>query len=174
MINLSEEYIKNCNYSFYERIKFHFYSDLYCANSLREISDYFKENPPNKKFFNSELSALVLVRDLEVKMMNPDNFDEKDEVSLAGLDKGLCFPILEIKDNTDNRFAYWMAGDSKKYLRDQETFGFNRDYYVRNVENLTIYGDVVSEHPKKFPFERKIADQTSVFRQRWRFFGNFF
>ena len=45
---------------------------------------------------------------------------------------------------------------------------------VRNVENLTIYGEVVSEHPKKFPFERKIADQTSAFRQRWRFFGNFF
>ncbi len=50
----------------------------------------------------------------------------------------------------------------------------NKITYVRNVENLTIYGEVVSEHPKKFPFERKIADQTSAFRQRWRFFGNFF
>ncbi|MEK6914654.1 MAG: hypothetical protein AABW83_03305 [Nanoarchaeota archaeon] len=45
---------------------------------------------------------------------------------------------------------------------------------VRNVENLTIYGEVVSEHPKKSPFERKIANQTSAFRQRLRFFWDFF
>mgnify|MGYP001599174143 CR=1 FL=1 len=139
MINLSEEYIKNCNPFIFDRIKFHFYSDFYYANSLREIQDHFSENPPNKKFFNSELSALVLVKNLEVKRMNPDNFEEEDGASLAGLDKGFSFPIFEIKDITDNRLAYWMAGNSKEYLMNQETFGFNRNYYVKIPKTFLKY-----------------------------------
>ncbi|MEK6914284.1 MAG: ATP-dependent DNA ligase [Nanoarchaeota archaeon] len=51
-----------------------------------------------------------------------------------------------------------------KSINDIATLKEINNDYVRNVENLTIYGEVVSEHPKKFPFKRKIADQTSTFK----------
>lgn len=139
MINLTEEYLKNNDRYFYEKIKFHFKLDFYFANSLREISDYFKENPPKKKIFHDNLSAYILIRDLEVKRMDPDDFEEDDGVSFLLMDKGFCFPIFEIKDQTSKRLAYWMAGSSLDYKISQEEFGFNKENFVKIPRTILKY-----------------------------------
>lgn len=134
LINLSEEYLKNSNPPFYERIRMAFALDLYWASSLSAIEEYFRESPPKRKrsdMWGSQLSAYVVIRGLEIKRMHPDSFEEEDGVSLGGLDDGLCSPLFEIKDRTMKRLAYWMAGNSSEYIKAQKEFGFNRELYVQ-------------------------------------------
>lgn len=138
MINLTEKYLKNINPSFYEKIKSLFYLDLYHANSLREISDYFKENSPKKKIFHDNLSAYILIRDLEVKRMHPDDFEEDDGVFFL-MDNGFSFPIFEIKDQTSKRLAYWVAGSSLDYKISQGEFGFNKNNFVKIPKTILKY-----------------------------------
>ena len=131
LINLTEEYIKSFNPPFYERIRIAFELDLYWASSLSSIEDHFRQSPPTKKdrWFSAP-SAYIALRNLKIKRMFHDSFDEEDGVSLAGLNDGLCFPFFEIKDETTKRLSCWMAGNSSEYQKAQEEFGFNRDAYV--------------------------------------------
>lgn len=131
LINLSEEYIRNFNPPFYERVRMAFDLDLYWASSLSSIEEHFKQFPPRKKDRWSSLqSAYVVIRGLEIKRLHPDSFEEEDGVSLDGLDDGLCFPLFEIRDKTMKRLATWMAGNSSEYLEAQEEFGFNKHTYI--------------------------------------------
>gem|GEM_PF-3683215 len=131
LINLSEEYLKNSRPSIYERIRMYFELDLYWASSLLSIEEHFSQFPPGKKDrWSSQLSAYIVMRDLEIKRAWPDSFDEDDSVSLDGLDDGLVFPLFKIKDATIERVAYWMAGNSREYLKAKEEFGFNKESYV--------------------------------------------
>ena len=140
LVNLSEEYIKNFNPSFYERIRTAFDLDLYWASSLSLIEEHFRQFPPRKKDkWNSQLSAYVVIRGLEIKRMHPDSFEEEDGVSLGRLNDGLCFPLFEIKDNTMKRLACWMAGNSLEYLKAQEEFGFNKERYTLIPEIFLQY-----------------------------------
>ncbi len=140
LINLSKEYIKNFDPPFYERIRIAFDLDLYWANSLLDIEEHFRKSPPNKKDrLSSQLSAYVIINDLGIKRMYPDSFKEDDGISLSGLDDGLCFPLFEVKDETMKRLASWMAGDSSRYIKAQEEFGFNRRIYVPIPKILLQY-----------------------------------
>ena len=131
LINLSEEYIRNSNPPFYERVRMAFDLDLYWASSLSAIEEHFRQSPPRRKDKGgSQPSAYVVMNGLEIKRMHPDSFEEENGVSLRGLDDGLCFPLFEIRDSTMKRLAYWMAGNSSEYLEVQEEFGFNRESYV--------------------------------------------
>lgn len=131
LVNLSEEYAKNFNPPFYERIRMACDLDLYWASSLSAIEEHFRDSPPKRKDrWSSQPSAYVVIRGLKIKRMHPDSFEEEDGVSLGGLNDGLCFPLFEIKDETMKRLAYWMAGNSSEYVEAQEEFGFNRELYV--------------------------------------------
>ena len=131
LINLSKEYIRNCNPPFYERIVMAFDLDIYSASSLSAIEEHFRQSPPRRKDeWSSYPSAYVVIRGLEIKRMHPDSFKEDDGVSLQGLNDGLTFPMFEIRDHTMRRFAQWMAGNSSEYVEAQEEFGFNRESYV--------------------------------------------
>ena len=131
LINLTEEYLRNHDPPFHERIRMAFDLDLYWASSLSSIEEHFRQDPPRKKDrWSSQPSAYVVIRGLEIRRMYPDSFEEEDGVSLRGLKEGLCFPVFEIKDETMKRLAYWMAGDSSQYIKAQEEFGFNREVYV--------------------------------------------
>ncbi len=132
LINLTEEAIRNSRIPAYARLRNMQTPDFYWASSLSEISEHFKVSPPRKKDkFFGEKSAYIIICGLDIKRKNPDDFDEEDEVSMMGLDEGLCFPLFEIKDKTISRLAYWTEGDSAKYHESQERFGFNKHSFVK-------------------------------------------
>jgi|TARA_B100001971_G_C18249066_1_gene576675 hypothetical protein len=133
LINLTEEYIRTNKPPFYERIRMACGFDLYWASSLLNIEEHFKEFPPLKKDrFFSQKSAYVLMYNLEIKRMDPDDFDDEDGVSLEfGLDGGLLqVPHFILRDETCEKLGSWMAGKSPQYLSDREEFGFNKKSFV--------------------------------------------
>lgn len=169
IINLTEEYLRNNDPYFYEKIKSRFELDFYFANSLREISDCFKENPPKKKIFHDNLSAYVLIRDLEVKRIDPDDFEEDDIVSFLLMDKGFTFPVFEIKDQTSKRLAYWMAGNSFDYKISQKEYGFNKENVITIPRTILKY-NYNNENGyfiiKSFKLDRKPSRKKKSLKER--------
>jgi len=115
LINLTEKYLSSFNPPPYERIRTVFGLDYYWASSLSAIEN-FKENPPKKKSkLNFKPSAYIIIENLEVK--------------------NLSFSLLEIKDMTMRKIAFWMESDlpilnSLYYLRAKKEFGLNKESYV--------------------------------------------
>ncbi len=131
LINLTEEYLKNGNPSLYDRIRLALDLDLYWASSLLAIEEHFRQYSPRKKDkWSSHPSAYIVMKNLYIKRMSSDLFDENDGVSLTLMDEGLDYPLFEIKDKTRLRLAYWMAGNSERYLKAKDEFGFNEENYV--------------------------------------------
>ncbi|GEM_PF-5440396 len=124
LINLTEEYLKTPQRSLMYSIFVRFVPHLYYASSLSEIERGFKEKPPKRGLGTRR--AFILVDNVKVRTIWPY---EEEPVSLFGFDEGLSFPLFEVRDATDRRVASWRIG-SKRYLEEQERWGFNTKNFV--------------------------------------------
>lgn len=139
MINMSEAY-RNSNAPFFKKLYYSFGLDAYKASDILSMEEHFRKYPPRKKDrLSSKKSAHVLIRNIEVKRMWPDDFDEDDPMDLVGLNEGQKFPMFEIRDITMKRYSSWVAGDAIDFQRSQKKFGFNRDYFVKIPKTILQY-----------------------------------
>ncbi len=148
-----------------------------------KISKDYENEINYKEKFTNDLSSLLdeslassyppkykLIIESSDKLVTISSYDSE-----GNLLENSKFIFIDEKASAYNSWISERIKEDFEEIQDEKREGRETHLsYVRNVENLTIYGEVVSEHPKKFPFERKIA--TSAFRQRFdrRFFGNFF
>lgn len=131
LINLTKRYIDLGRASFVDRARFYFDLDLYEASSLYAIEDGFKSEPPRKMFFGFR-SADIIVRDCYVKRVCPDYFDEDELGAAFELDEALgARPHFYLRDSTTTRMATWFAGKFADLINDLDSFGIDRERFVR-------------------------------------------
>src|SRR3989344_4173070 len=95
LINLTEKNKKEN--SLFGRYMNNLCRDFYYAIFLFDL-DELKKYPLKRNIF-MERTANILMYNLMIKKLSLDYFDEDDGVSLSLFDKGMYFPIFEIKDN---------------------------------------------------------------------------
>src|SRR3989344_927895 len=157
LINLTQEFLEGGNATLYDKIRLSLKLDIYIykADSLSEIDEHFKQNPPEKISKSSERkSAYVFISNVGVKRTEEDLYyprsvyEEREDFSwfdwhlvhlseffatmkfFEKIDKGKLLPGFMIKDETLTTIAGWSAGNSRDYMADQANFDFNANKFV--------------------------------------------
>jgi len=155
LTNLTQEFLESGGATLYDKIRLSLKLDIYEADSLSEIDEHFKQNPPEKVFRPAERkSAYVFVSNIEVKRTEEDLYyprsvyEEGEDFSwfdwhlvrlskffatmkfFEKIDKGKLFPRFTIMDETLTTIAGWSAGNSRDYMTDQANFDFNANKFV--------------------------------------------
>jgi hypothetical protein len=164
IINLTKAYLEDVNIPLIKRIRASLTFECYYATSLFAIKEYFKDNPPRKKYkvkkykITSDYFAFVVIENIDIMQITENNSKDFNPKELSA-DKDYVRSFFYIKDSTHKEFAIYHPVDDKRFLESQEYFGFNDREYTTMPRLILFYAHNKKNGEGKFAISSRGLDQ---------------
>jgi len=129
LINLTESYLNSGRASSFEKLRMYFSLDLYYASSLSALSGFRKNPPKGKDHSYEQLSAYVIIDNLELRLIDEKEFTSINGAFLKFFNSCLNFPAFKIRDGSGYHGAIWDAGNASWFKKVKENLRLNTETF---------------------------------------------